>query len=326
MSAVCVVGREYVDRDRPLRLSAVGDDVVVLEVQSIVVTDDRCEAEEPLIGDALAGEVIRRGNAVTDFEIGDRVVVAARAIAGVPETAPQPPFQVDWGPIYGQAREGPICTVPSGNAWRFDPAIAWEDACLAAFLAPAVRAVMRSRREPGSSALLLGEDAAILALAAVVPKAGFARVELVSNSVIVSDCAQVLGVHVLGPDLSWEDPTSRPDIVFVDSALSETVVRGIEAARPAGAIVTVGSSVPRVELDSNLLVMGDKRVRAACGFEESDHRYALRHLKVLFSSVAGLVTTRVALRDVHRSTDTPPMKSRVGITVLRGSMTERETL
>ena len=325
MSAVCAVRREHVGRDRPPPFSAVGDDVVELEVQSVVVMNDRCEAGEPLIGDALAGVVIRRGNAVTDFEVGDRAVVAARAISGVSDTAPQAPFQVEWGPIYGQVREGPMCAVTSENARRFDPAIAWEDACLAAFLAPAVRAVMRSKRKPGDSALLLGEDAAILALAAVVPKVGFARVELVSNSVIVSDCAQVLGVHVLPADLSWEDPTSCPDIVFVDTALRERVVRGIEAAGPAGAIVTVGSSVPRVELDSNLLVMGDKRVRAACGFEESDHSYALRHLKVLFGSVAGLVTTRVALRDVQRGTDATPMNPQAGITMLRGSMAERET-
>ncbi len=202
-----------------------------------------------------AGIVSALGDGVTDFAIGDRVVIDGTmscgqceyCLSGRDNLCPQ-------GGILGEDMRGTYAeyvVVPARNMMKLPDALAFEDAAAASlvFLTAWHSLITRGNVRPGETVLIVGASGGVNTASIQIAKLSGATVYVVGSDARKLEQAQALGADVL-VNRSEEDwgkaifkLTGRRGVdVVVDNVGQATWVTSLRALRSGGRMLVVGGS------------------------------------------------------------------------------------
>lgn len=202
-----------------------------------------------------AGEVAALGSGVTQFAVGDRVVVNPDLSDGTCEfcIAGQDNLCVNWK-LLGEHVRGTYAeyiALPEGNLLRLPDSVAFETAAAAAlaYLTAWHSLVTRGHLRAGESVLIVGAGGGVNTASIQIAAHAGARVYVVGSNARKCEQALAQGAHV-AIDRSREDwakaifqLTGRRGVdVVVDNVGAGTMSLSQRAARKGGRILTVGNT------------------------------------------------------------------------------------
>jgi NADPH:quinone reductase-like Zn-dependent oxidoreductase len=227
------------------------------------------ELKMPHVGGADgAGVVTAVGEAVSDWRLGDRVVIDPGVSTRSDEWTRRGQDSMSPGyQILGEQRPGTLAerlTVPAANLCRIPDDVSFTEAAapLLVGLTAWNMLITRARLRPGESVLIVGAGGGLNSFAIQVAKLAGATVYALTSSEAKMERARALGAdHVLDyrDEPRWSKPifklTGRRGIdVVVDNVGRATIPESIRALTRGGRLVTVGNtSGPVVEIDIRYL-------------------------------------------------------------------------
>jgi zinc-binding alcohol dehydrogenase/oxidoreductase len=202
-----------------------------------------------IVGSDGAGEVTAVGPEVTDFTVGDSVIVYPSMRWGNRQDAPGPGFDVLGGVDNGTFAQ--YIVLPAENVRRKPDHLSWEEAAALPLASlTAYRALLtRAALDTGETVLIhgIGGGVALAALQIVVAKGGVPIVTSSSDAKL--DQARGLGavVTINYRTMDWLDAvkeaTAGAGVDIVLESVGEATFPGsITAVRPGGRIVTFSTT------------------------------------------------------------------------------------
>jgi NADPH:quinone reductase-like Zn-dependent oxidoreductase len=228
-----------------------------------------------------AGEVVELGKGVTEFEVGDRVVIDADLSCGECEfcRAGQNHRCRHWN-LLGETVSGTDCeliALPERNLLRIPDGFGYGEAAAAAlvFMTAWHSLMTRGNLKAGETVLVVGSSGGVNSASIQIAKLAGAKVLAVGSNGEKLALAERLGADVLinrQDDPNWSKAAylatdKRGVDVVIDNVGASTMISSMRAARKGGRILTVGNTGgPKYEFD---------------------HRYLFaKHLSILGSSMA----------------------------------------
>ena len=215
-----------------------------------------------------AGRVVELGEGVTQFAVGDRVVVYPNLSCGLCEAcrAGLDNLCRHWRLLgehaWGTFRE--YIALPEGNLLKMPEGFAAVEAAAAAlvYLTAWHSLITRGNLRPGEVVLVVGASGGVSTACIQVAKLAGATVYVVGSNRQKLSIAARLGADLLidrSKDADWSktaylaEGRQGVDIV-VDNVGTPTMPLSLRAARKGGRILTVGNTAgPAIELDNRLL-------------------------------------------------------------------------
>jgi NADPH:quinone reductase-like Zn-dependent oxidoreductase len=215
-----------------------------------------------------AGEVVELGDGVTDFTVGDPVVVYPNLSDGVCEACLAGfdnrcrRWQLLGEHVWGTFRE--CLVLPQRNFLKLPAGFPAQVAAAAAlvYLTAWHSLITRGRLQPGEVVLVLGAAGGVNTASIQIAKLAGATVYVVGSNRHKLAIAERLGADLLidrSQDLDWSRTAylaqgRRGVDVVVDNVGAPTLPLSLRAARTGGRILTVGNSAgPLVEIDNRLI-------------------------------------------------------------------------
>ena len=221
-----------------------------------------------VLGADGAGHVIEVGSQVTQFTVGDRVVINPDLFCGEYEycLAGQENICTSWR-LLGEHAPGTfreLIALPERNLLKmpqeFDAARAAAAALV--YLTAWHSLITRGQLRPGESVLVIGASGGVNTASIQIAKYAGATVLVVGSNADKLAIAEAAGADVLidrSKDEAWSRTAYRADgrrgvDVVVDNVGAETMPLSLRAARKGGRVLTVGNtSGPKFELDNRFL-------------------------------------------------------------------------
>jgi len=215
-----------------------------------------------------AGRVVEVGPQVTQFAVGDRVVINPDLFCGTCKfcLAGQENLCTSWR-LLGEHAAGTfreLISLPERNLLKmpegFDAAIAAAAALV--YLTAWHSLITRGQLRPGESVLVVGASGGVNTASIQIAKYAGASVLAVGSSADKLAVAETAGADVLidrSKEATWSKIAYRAEgrrgvDVVVDNVGAETMPLSLRAARIGGRILTVGNtSGPKFELNNRLL-------------------------------------------------------------------------
>ncbi len=242
-----------------------------------------------ILGADAAGEVFQPGKGVTDFEIGDRVIV----VPGYPQNeedydiypaSQAPSFGLPGLHIPGTYAQ--YIEVPARYLLKDDTGLKPEEvATLPVALATAVRAVKEvGGVKAGDSVLVQAGASGSGSMQIQVAKALGARVATTIRSASKADTVREIGadlvINTSNEDLvervkEWTD--GRGADVVIDNLAGDVLAASIAAAKATGVIVAFGFAAgPEVKFDIRSLIFEQKELKGSMASDKSDMEFGLQ--------------------------------------------------
>ncbi len=215
-----------------------------------------------------AGHVVEVGSQVTEFAVGDRVVINPDLFCGTCEfcRAGQENRCTSWR-LLGEHAPGTfreLISLPERNLLKmpkdFDATVAAAAALV--YLTAWHSLITRGQLRPGESVLVIGASGGVNTASIQIAKYAGASVLVVGSGADKLAVAKDAGADLLidrSQDKAWSKTAYRAggrrgvDVV-VDNVGAETMPLSLRAARKGGRILTVGNtSGPKFELDNRFL-------------------------------------------------------------------------
>lgn len=215
-----------------------------------------------------AGEVVALGEGVSQFAVGDRVVIYPNLTCGVCEycVAGTDNLCREWR-LLGEHTRGTfreLIALPARNLLKLPPDF---DAATAAAAALVVLTawhslITRGNLRPGEVVLIVGASGGVNTASIEIARLAGARVLVVGSNAEKLAVAERLGAELLidrSQDENWSKTAYRYDgrrgvDVVVDNVGAPTMASSLRAARKGGRILTVGNTGgPKYELDHRYL-------------------------------------------------------------------------
>jgi NADPH:quinone reductase-like Zn-dependent oxidoreductase len=215
-----------------------------------------------------AGQIVEIGSQVTQFTIGDRVVINPSLFCGECDycLAGQENLCTRWR-LLGEHAPGTfreLISLPERNLVKmpqdFDAAHAAAAALV--YLTAWHSLITRGQLRPGESVLVIGASGGVNTASIQIAKHAGASVLVVGSNADKLAVAEAVGADVLidrSQDQAWSKTAYRAEgrrgvDVVVDNVGTETMPNSLRAARKGGRILTVGNtSGPKYELDNRFL-------------------------------------------------------------------------
>ena len=215
-----------------------------------------------------AGHVIEVGSHVTQFAVGDRVVINPNVFCGECEycLAGQENLCTSWRllgeHVPGTFRE--LIALPERFLLKMPQEFDAAQAAAAAlvYLTAWHSLITRGQLKPGESVLVIGASGGVNTASIQIAKYTGAAVLVVGSNADKLAVAEAAGADVLidrSQDEAWSRTAYRADgrrgvDVVVDNVGAETMPLSLRAARKGGRVLTVGNtSGPKFELDNRFL-------------------------------------------------------------------------
>ncbi len=242
-----------------------------------------------ILGADAAGEVFRAGKDVTDFEIGDRVIV----VPGYPQNeedydiypaSQAPSFGLPGLHIPGTYAQ--YIEVPARFLLKDDTGLTpAEVATLPVALATAVRAVKEvAGVKAGDTVLIQAGASGSGSIQIQVAKALGARVATTIRNVSKLDAVREIGadlvINTREEDLvervkEWTD--GRGADVVIDNLAGDVLATSIAAAKATGVIVAFGFAAgPEVKFDIRSLFFEQKELKGSMASDKRDMEFGLQ--------------------------------------------------
>lgn len=221
-----------------------------------------------LLGCDGAGEVAEVGEAVTDFETGDRVVVYPNISCGACEycIAGDDHRCKHWE-LLGESVSGTYCefiTLPGKNLLKIPDGFGFAEASAAAlvYLTAWHSLISRGQLRVGETVLIVGASGGVNTASIQVAKLAGATVMVVGSSAEKLALADRLGADVLfnrADEPNWSKSAylatgKRGVDIVIDNVGAGTMPSSLRAVRKGGRILTVGSTGgPTYEIDHRYL-------------------------------------------------------------------------
>ena len=242
-----------------------------------------------ILGADAAGEVFRAGKDVTDFEIGDRVIM----VPGYPQNAEDydiypasqaPSFALPGLHIPGTYAQ--YIEVPARFLLKDETGLTpAEAATLPVALASGVRAVKEvGGVKAGDSVLVQAGASGSGSMQIQIAKALGARVATTIRNASKADAVRKLGadlvINTSNEDLvervkEWTD--GRGTDVVIDNLGGDVLATSIAAAKATGVIVAFGFAAgPEVKFDIRSLFFEQKELKGSMASDKSDLEFGLQ--------------------------------------------------
>ncbi len=242
-----------------------------------------------ILGADAAGEVFRLGKGVTDFEVGERVIV----VPGYPQDeddydiypgSQAPSFGLPGLHIPGTYAQ--YIEVPARFLLKDDTGLTPEEAAtLPVALATAVRAVKEvAAVKAGDSVLVQAGASGSGSMQIQVAKALGARVATTIRSDAKADVVREIGADLVinthNEDLvervkEWTD--GRGADVVIDNLAGDVLATSIAAAKATGVIVAFGFAAgPEVKFDIRSLFFEQKQIKGSMASDKRDMEFGLQ--------------------------------------------------
>ncbi|PZO79504.1 MAG: Zn-dependent alcohol dehydrogenase [Mesorhizobium amorphae] len=309
----------FEETGRPLLLGETAEpepaaDEVLLRIASCgICGSDLHMTEDPqtfglsradVLGHEFAGEVLACGEAVSDFQPGDRVAVApmrgcghcASCLRGEPAWCPE--MRLIGG---GYAERA---TVAARQCRRLPDDLPIEEGALAEPVAVALHAASRGDVRPGARVLVLGAGPIGLLVAFWARRMGAAYVIVADLNRFQEARAEALGATgfaISGPELAEtfrSETGAAPDIVFECVGKRGLLDAACRLVRPQGRVVGVGLCVGGDEWDPFAALSKEIELRFAVFFTMAEFAAAIEALGPGRFRPQALITGRVGLAEV----------------------------
>ncbi len=215
-----------------------------------------------------AGHIVEVGSQVTQFAVGDRVVINPNVFCGECKycRAGQENLCASWRllgeHVSGTFRE--LIALPKRNLLKMPQEFDAAQAAAAAlvYLTAWHSLITRGQLKPGESVLVIGASGGVNMASIQIAKYAGAVVLVVGSNADKLSVAEAAGADVLidrSQDEAWSRTAYRADgrrgvDVVVDNVGAETMPLSLRAARKGGRVLTVGNtSGPKFELDNRFL-------------------------------------------------------------------------
>ncbi len=215
-----------------------------------------------------AGHIVEVGSQVTQFAVGDRVVINPNVFCGECKycLAGQENLCASWRllgeHVSGTFRE--LIALPKRNLLKMPQEFDAAQAAAAAlvYLTAWHSLITRGQLKPGESVLVIGASGGVNMASIQIAKYAGAVVLVVGSNADKLSVAETAGADVLidrSQDEAWSGTAYRADgrrgvDVVVDNVGAETMPLSLRAARKGGRVLTVGNtSGPKFELDNRFL-------------------------------------------------------------------------
>ena len=219
----------------------------------LAILEGRHPSKPPVIlGHELSGEVVRVGTGVTQFAVGDHVVVDPNVSCGVCRNCRLGRRNMCQNILeLGITRDGgfaELMLAREQSVYRVDPALSWRAGALIEPLACVVHGLEKSRVRPEETAVVYGAGPMGLLWVAMLKRAGVSKVISVDLAEKRRAAAERLGADAT-IDPAVEDPVSRveretgglgADVAVEMIGRAETVDSAIRSAGPGGRVVVMG--------------------------------------------------------------------------------------
>jgi (R,R)-butanediol dehydrogenase / meso-butanediol dehydrogenase / diacetyl reductase len=270
-----------------------------------------------VMGHEFAGEIVEKGSAVRDLEVGDRITAVpstpcgrcARCRDGRCHLCAQA-----WVGAIGYGRPGAFAervTIPRAtlgqNVFRLGPGMSFEEGALVEPLAVAVHGVNLAGTAV-SPALVLGLGTIGQQVVQALRVAGVRRVIGVDVSELRLRTAALLGAEVvaggdrlatvLGPVLS---PDQQIDAVFECSGVPALLKAALGVIRPGGTVVSLALYDDALTVNPSVLTRREVRLQGSLAYTPGDFRAALELLRTGAAYAEPLITHREPLQDIKRA-------------------------
>jgi len=259
---------------------------------------------EPMIlGHEASGEVIETGNAVTGFDIGDRVCMepgipdpnSRAARLGLYNLDPAVRF---WAtpPVHGILR--PTCVHPAAYTFKLPDRVDDDMGAMVEPLAVGVHAANKAKIQPGDLAVVTGAGPIGMVTVLAALAAGCSRV-IVSDVEdpkleIAAKLGPVTPVNVRSQSL--DDIVAREtdgwgaDVVFEASGAEQAAEGVFSLIRPNGCVVFVGLPLNKIAYDVSAASVKEARV-------EHVFRYAHVYPRAVAMLASGAIDVRPLITD-----------------------------
>ena len=243
-------------------------------------------------GHEYTGVIAAVGEGVTDWAIGDEIVVGEsprcghcrRCLAGQPSQCENRATSVSGG---GDGAFAQYTLVDARSLLRIPEGLSSREAALAEPLAVALHGITRSGIGPGDTAMVIGAGPiGALTIAALVAR-GIGPVTAVEPGEARRRLALDLGVaHVFQPeDLEvypmWEPERISPhavDVVFECSGKGAAMKAGFHQLRRGGILTMVGAGIEPPKFDPNRMILNELRVCGSFVYDADGFERALELL------------------------------------------------
>ena len=250
--------RPHLTRDRNVLLKVTGVGICGTDLHILQVPPAHPATQGIVLGHEFTGEVTEVGEGVTEFNVGDRVLVDPHPGCGLCEECKSghPDRCI---PLYTSAEPGHCATigifsdgamtsyvgVPAHALYRIDPKVPSHIAALAEPLACIVSATQKLKVQPGDTVVVLGAGPIGLLFTSFLKACGAAKIIVSEISEYRRTAAQGCGAHLV-VDPRREDLAAivhretRGGADVVVEAVGPLLPQAIELVRSGGKILQFG--------------------------------------------------------------------------------------
>ena len=272
------------------------------------------------LGHEPAGVILKIGNSVNDFKIGDRVFThhhvpcyseTCHECSHGNETMCPKYYQSNLNPC-GLADEYvvPEWNVKHGGVLKIPDSMSFEEAALIEPLACCVRAWTKFTYQKNDTAAILGVGSTGIMHALLAKSAYFSKIFCLDLNNFRLDFAKKLGLETIRSDdtslsekIIKSTDTSGVDIVIVATGSLEALRDAIKLVRKGGTIVMFGVPNKGASIDIDMSIVYSKEITITTTYAASDKdtKTALELISSGKIDVKSLITHKYSLEDSQKA-------------------------
>ncbi|MEM6470359.1 MAG: galactitol-1-phosphate 5-dehydrogenase [Planctomycetota bacterium] len=266
----------------------------------------------PLVmGHEAAGEVVRVGESVTEFSVGDRVTFdstvscsdcffCCRGMRNLCDN--RMVLGVSCGEYRRHGAFADLVSVPKSICYHIPADLPFEHAAMIEAVSVAVHAVNRTPIKLGETAVVVGSGMIGLLTIQAAKLAGCGQIIAVDLDNDRLDVASELGADV-GLNAKEVDVVAEvksrtqgrgADVAFEVVGATQTIETAIESVRKGGTVTLVGNLAPRVEVGLQAIVTRELSLLGSCA-SNGEYPECIELLRTGAIKVAPLITATAAL-------------------------------
>jgi (R,R)-butanediol dehydrogenase/meso-butanediol dehydrogenase/diacetyl reductase len=269
-------------------------------------TGDAGMDRNKVYGHEFAGEVVARGERVTEVAIGSLVTAQCVTACGDCDECRQ--GHLAFCPAWRQHPTGGFgqyMTLPEREAYVLPPPLTLEDGALVEPLAVGLRGVRLAEIGPASRVLVLGAGPIGLCVAYWARRRGAARIAVAAPSTRRERFAREMGASDFLSTGERSDAEiegrvraalgGAPDVVFECAGVSGAVMQAMHWIRPKGTIVCMGYGLHPEPITTAVPLLKELRVQFSMTYDRADYQEVIATLAAGHLEPRCLVTQTIPL-------------------------------
>ncbi len=253
-------------------------------------------------GHEFAGEIVARGSAVRELELGQLVTAQSVTACGkcAECQAGHLVFCPEWR-IHPTGGFGQFMTLPEREVYVLPPPLTLEDGALVEPLAVGLRGIRLAGMTSESKVLVLGAGPIGLCAAFWASQLGAAKLTVAATSERRRAVALKMGASdfvVIGDDAEaalYASLGGPPDIVMECAGFPGAMMQSMQWVRPKGVVVALGYGLKPEEITTAIPLFKEIRVQFSMTYDHQDYRHVIATLAAGNLQPRCMITDTVSL-------------------------------